>query len=236
MQVWAAIDLLQGSVVTLVQGRADEKTVWADDPIRFADRWQKEGADGLHLIDLDAAFQKGSNKDAIMRIIENAKVPVQVGGGLRDRKTAAEWLEKGAERVVVGTMAYKEPSALAELLLDYGPERVVVAADYKNGSIMTKGWTERESVPLLDAVRQLEKGGVGNILATSVGRDGTGSGPDLEVIRGICTTTRMKVLASGGIRDARDLDELQEAGADGAVLGRALYEGTIRMSDIRGRC
>jgi phosphoribosylformimino-5-aminoimidazole carboxamide ribotide isomerase len=236
MRVWAAIDLLQGSVVTLVQGRADEKTVWADDPIRFADRWQKEGADGLHLIDLDAAFQKGSNKDVIMRIIENAKVPVQVGGGLRDRKTAAEWLDNGAERIVVGTMAYKEPSTLAELLLEYGSERVVVAADYKDGSIMTNGWTERESVPLSEAVMQLEKGGVANILATSVGRDGTGSGPDLEVIRGICATTRMNVLASGGIRDARDLDDLEEAGADGAVLGRALYEGTIKMSDMRGRC
>jgi phosphoribosylformimino-5-aminoimidazole carboxamide ribotide isomerase len=235
MQIWAAIDLLEGSVVTLVQGRASERTVWKDDPIRFAERWQQEGADGLHVIDIDAALQEGSNKEVILRIVRNAKVPVQVGGGVRDRKTAGEWLDAGVERIVLGTMAYKEPKALAELLRDWGQSRIVVAADYKNGAIMTGGWTKRQGIPLFDAVREMEKNGVMNILTTSVGRDGTGSGPDLETISKICRVTRMNVLASGGIRDARDLEKLEEAGADGAILGRALYEEKIKISDARRR-
>jgi phosphoribosylformimino-5-aminoimidazole carboxamide ribotide isomerase len=235
MQVWAAIDMLEGSVVTLVQGRAHERTVWKEDPVRLAERWQEEGADGLHVIDLDAAFQTGSNKEIILRIIRNAKVPVQVGGGVRDRETAREWLHSGAERIVVGTMAYKDPAALTELLRDWGSSRVVVAADYKNGTIVAGGWTESQGIPIFDAVRQMEENGVMNILTTSVGRDGTGSGPDLETISKICGATQMNVIASGGIRDAHDLEKLQEAGADGAILGRALYEERIRISDVRGR-
>jgi phosphoribosylformimino-5-aminoimidazole carboxamide ribotide isomerase len=235
MQVWAAIDLLEGSVVTLLQGKASERTVWNEDPIRLAERWEREGADGLHIIDLDAAFQKGSNKDVITRIVRNAKVPVQVGGGVRDPRSAGEWLEAGVERVVVGTLAYRDPAALVNLLRDWGSKRIVVAADYKNGAIMTGGWTESQGIQLFDAVKQIEKSGVTNILATSVGRDGTGTGPDVETVGRICASTGMKVIASGGIRDVRDLERLGEVGADAAILGRALYEGTIKISEARGR-
>lgn len=232
MQLWAAIDIMEGSVVTLVQGRASEKTVWKEDPLTIAERWQGDGADGLHLIDLDAAFQKGSNREIMLRIIKRASVPVEVGGGMRSKGIVDLWLKEGIERVVVGTIAYKEPATLKEILQVHGPEKIVVAADYRNGTIVTKGWTENQGIPLLEAVHEMQRNGVMNLLATSVGRDGMASGPDVETIATICNSG-MKVIASGGIRNAEDLDRLSQAGAEGAILGRALYEGTVSLSAYR---
>ena len=234
MQTWAAIDVLEGAVVTLLQGKPSEKTVWREDPISYAARWQDEGAYGLHLIDLDAAFQRGSNRETILGIVRRAYVPVQVGGGIRDRESARAWLDSGADRIVLGTMVYKNRDLFLELLRDYGRERIVVATDYRDGAITTEGWTERSGTGILQAVEELETLGVSNILATSVGKDGTGSGPDLETITRIRRATKMSLLASGGIRDAQDLENLERAGADGAVLGRALYEEKIRTSDVGG--
>lgn len=233
LQLWAAIDILEGSVVTLVHGKVSRRTTWEENPLRYAERWQDEGAYGLHVIDLDSAFQKGSNRDMILQIIRKARVPVELGGGMRNRELVSEWLAAGAERVVVGTMAYKEPAVLMELIRKHGPEKIVVAADYKDGIITTSGWSENQGITLRDAVMGLEKKGVKNILTTSVGRDGTGSGPDLKTIDEICGLTKMNVLASGGIRDAKDLGALERAGAKGAILGRALYEETVRMSETR---
>jgi phosphoribosylformimino-5-aminoimidazole carboxamide ribotide isomerase len=234
MELWAAIDLMEGSVVTLVQGRPGEKTRWTEDPLQFAERWQTEGADGLHIIDLDAAFERGSNRETIMKIIKNASVPVQVGGGLRTEEGARKWLADGASRVIIGTMAYSQPSVLVELLDSYGPERVVVAADYKDGEVVTKGWKEGQGISLESAVEKFERAGVTNLLTTSVGRDGTGSGPDVETVSTLSRTTRMGIIASGGIRDARDLENLAEAGAKGAVIGKALYDGTLKLSETKG--
>ena len=235
MMIWAAIDLMDGSVVTLTKGRVTERKVWSSDALDLAMRWEEEGADGLHVIDLDAAFVKGSNEELVSSIIRRAGIPVQVGGGVRDAETARRLMEKGAARVIVGTMAYKEPSVLRELLLELGPERLVVAADYAGSSIVTRGWTERQGIPLLKAIKALEEEGIENVLTTSVGRDGTGRGPDLAVIGEVCRSTRMKVTASGGIRDAGDLAKLEDAGADGAVVGRALYEEKIKLAGTRRR-
>jgi phosphoribosylformimino-5-aminoimidazole carboxamide ribotide isomerase len=234
IELWAAIDLMDGSVVTLVQGRPGEKTRWTEDPLQFAERWQTEGADGLHIIDLDAAFERGSNRETVMKIIKNASVPVQVGGGLRTEEVARRWLADGASRVIIGTMAYSQPSVLAKLLDSYGPERVVVAADYKDGEVVTKGWKEGQGISLESAVGKFERAGVTNLLTTSVGRDGTGSGPDVETISTLSRTTRMGIIASGGIRDGRDLENLAGAGARGAVIGKALYDGTLKLSEAKG--
>jgi len=232
MQLWAAIDLLEGAVVTLTRGRASERTVWKDEPLPIAEKWEAEGAHGLHLVDLDAAFQRGSNRETILRIIKKAKVPVEVGGGIRTAEAVGEWLAAGAERVIVGTMAYRDPALLSVLLHRYGTGRIVVAADYKEGVIVTKGWTQSQGITLNEAVKGLEARGVKYVLTTSVGRDGTGSGPDVETIARLCNSTKMSVIASGGIRDPRDIEELEKAGARAAVLGRALYEGGVEMSQI----
>lgn len=233
MEIWAAIDVLGGSVVTLRQGRASEVKTWGGSPLEFARRWQSEGAGGLHVIDLDAAFQTGSNKERILEIVGDASVPVQVGGGVRDRKAAEAWLDSGAERVVLGTVAFQDPNVLTGLLHNYGPSRVVVATDYRDGKIVTRGWTEDQGLPIIEAVERMEGIGVSNILTTSVGRDGLGLGPDLGTTRSVCKATLMNVIASGGIRDLGDIMDLEEAGAEGVVLGRSIYEGGIKMSEAR---
>lgn len=234
MELWAAIDLLGGRVVTLRQGKPEERTTWKGRPEDVASRWQDEGADGLHVVDLDAAFEKGSNnREETLRIIANARIPIEVGGGIRSVESVKEWIDAGAERVVVGTLAYREPATLVELVGKFGPERIVVAADYKDMSIAVKGWTQSQGLSLFEAVKQLEASGVRNILTTSVGRDGTGNGPDIRTLGRVCASTRMKVLASGGIRNLEDLKEIAKAGAWGAILGKAIYEGTVSLSETK---
>jgi phosphoribosylformimino-5-aminoimidazole carboxamide ribotide isomerase len=234
LELWAAIDLLSGSVVTLKQGKEEMKTVWDEGPVELAARWEKEGADGLHIIDLDAAFGKGSNQKTISKILEKAKIPVEVGGGVRSLEAAESWLDSGATRVIVGTLAYKEPETLAELLRKRGADKVVVASDYSDGKVVTSGWTTSQGVSLLEAARRLEAAGVVNLLATAVGRDGMAAGPDLDAMRVLCASSRkLKVLASGGIRNLADLFEIERRGPVGAVIGRALYEGSVDLADTK---
>ena len=179
LELWAAIDLLSGSVVTLKQGKEEMKTTWEEGAVEVAARWESEGADGLHIIDLDAAFGKGSNSKTISKILERAKIPVEVGGGVRSRAAAESWLESGAARVILGTLAYKEPETLSGLLRQRGPEKIVVASDYSDGKVVTSGWTASQGVGVLEAARRFEAAGVVNLLATAVGtgRDGDGPGP-----------------------------------------------------------
>ncbi len=235
MELWAAIDLLGGAAVTLVQGRADEKTVWNASPLEFAGRWQDAGADGLHVIDLDAAFGSGSNREVVARIVRESSVPVQVGGGIRSAEAARQWLEAGASRVVLGTLVFGEPNAAKELIEAHGAERLVAAADYRDGEIVTRGWKESQGIGVLQAVMSLEAQGFRNLLATSVGRDGTESGPDIATVEQLSSVTKMKVMASGGIRDVEDLARLEGAGAWATVIGRALYEGRVELAEARRR-
>lgn len=233
MELWAAVDLMDGSAVTLVQGRPEQKTVWNQPPVELAKRWESEGADGIHVVDLDAAFARGNNEDAISSMIEVVEIPVQVGGGMRTGERVKEWLERGAARVVLGTMAYRNPNVLGNLLASCGPGRLVVAADYKDGEVVTGGWKDGQGVSVLDAARNFEKAGVLNLLSTCVGRDGMASGPDVETVRILSDETDMKIIASGGIRDVKDLSRLKDAGAEGAIIGRALYDGSIKLAEAK---
>jgi len=232
--LWAAIDLLRGAVVTLKQGKEAMKTTWGEGALEVAARWEREGADGLHIIDLDAAFGKGSNRETIMTILKRAEIPVEVGGGVRSLSIAESWLESGAARVIVGTLAYKEPETLSKLLRMRGAEKVVVASDYADGKVVTSGWKVRQDVGVLDAARGFEATGVVNLLVTAVGRDGMGTGPDLATMKALCDSSRrLRVIASGGIRDVDDLKKIEYAGAEGAVIGRALYDGGVTMGKAK---
>jgi phosphoribosylformimino-5-aminoimidazole carboxamide ribotide isomerase len=233
MEIWAAIDLHSGRAVTLVHGDMKRAITWKDDPRDAAKRWAREGADGLHIIDLDAVFDSGSNIDVVGEIVRQSEIPVQIGGGIRSQADAESRLKMGASRVILGTLAYREPETLSRLLDTYGPERIMVAADYREGKLVTKGWRWRERVSLMEVIRRFERAGVDTALVTSVENDGTAGGPDLETIRRVCPSTTLKILCSGGIRNVSDIEELRRAGARGAVLGRALYQGTIRLADCR---
>ena len=236
MELWAAIDLLGGSVVTLRQGREADRTSWKEGPLDLAKRWEDEGADGLHIVDLDAAFGKGSNRKTVLSIVEASKIPVEVGGGVRSVEVAEELLDGGASRVILGTIAYADPEALLGLIRSRGGSRFVVAADYsEGGEVVVRGWTAGMGLTVFQAARRMERTGVETLLVTAVGRDGMAEGPDVATIGRLCPEVKMKVLASGGIRDSGDLQRLAEAGASGAVIGRALYDGGVRLRDARAR-
>ena len=233
LELWAAIDLHSGAVVTLKQGKEATKTTWGEGALDVAARWEREGADGLHIIDLDAAFGKGSNRETIVKILRKAKIPVEVGGGVRSLSDAESWLAAGASRVILGTLAYKEPETLSKLLRTRGAERVVAASDYADGKVVTSGWKTRQDDGVLDAAKRFAEAGVVNLLATAVGRDGMGTGPDLATMRALCASRRLRVIASGGIRDVNDLKGIELAGAAGAVIGRALYDGGVSLREAR---
>ena len=231
-EIWAAIDLHLGQVVSLRKGKLEETKVWSTTPLQVANRWQREGASGLHVVDLDAALGHTSNRTVVESIVRNAKIPVQIGGGIRSLDDARRWLSVGADRVILGTLAYANPSELHDILVTLGPERIVVALDYRNHTIVTHGWTKKRDLSIVDAVNNLQAAGVETILATATEFDGMANGPDLDTLHIVRGLTRMRILASGGIRAINDVLELQEIGVEGAIAGRALYEGTFRLSEL----
>lgn len=235
LEIWAAIDIRQGRVVTLRKGNPADAQTWDDSPLAAAERWEREGATGLHIVDLDGAFSEGSNLTAVESISRKSGIPVQVGGGIRTVAQAKALLDLGMARVILGTVAYNEPSVLKAMLPTLGPEKIVVALDYRNTQVVTKGWTSESSLNVLDALEKLEDSGVKTVLATAVEYDGTALGPDIETLRKLRASTRMKILASGGIRNLTDIRELEALWIDGAVVGKALYEGTLHLSEISQR-
>jgi phosphoribosylformimino-5-aminoimidazole carboxamide ribotide isomerase len=221
-----------GRVVSLQQGKPSELIEWNMDPVQAARRWEREGADGLHVVDLDRALGSASNESSVHDVLKAASIPVQVGGGIRTVAYALKLLALGANRLVVGTLAYTEPHALRDLLRAAGPESLVVAADYRGGRILTNGWTRSRKLGLTGAAERAQRLGIRTMLVTATERDGTGTGPDLAAYRKLRGATKLRILASGGIRSADDLRKLGDLGVDGAILGRGIYDGSIRMSEL----
>lgn len=239
MRVIPAIDLMGGQVVRLLRGNPADKTVYSDDPLAVARRWEDDGADMLHIVDLDAAIGGGSkggggNLPIVRDLCRLARVPVEIAGGLRTEDAVSSMLDSAPEsRVVVGTLAFAERAALRRLLERYGPHRIVVSADHSGGSIVVDGWQRDTGVPLLDGVSSLVRDGAREFLLTDVGRDGAMTGPDLDWLRRACAVPRASVIASGGISSADDVGLVRRAGAAGVVLGRALYEGRVSVQEAK---
>ena len=250
MRVIPAIDLMGGQVVRLLRGNPADKTVYSDDPLAVARRWEDDGADMLHIVDLDAAIGGGSkggrggrggrgrggvgNLPIVRDLCRLARVPVEIAGGLRTEDAVSSMLDSAPEsRVVVGTLAFAERAALRRLLERYGPHRIVVSADHSGGSIVVDGWQRDTGVPLLDGVASLVRDGAREFLLTDVGRDGAMTGPDLDWLRRACAVPCASVIASGGISSADDVGLVRRAGAAGVVLGRALYEGRVSVQEAK---
>lgn len=236
--VFPAVDLKGGRCVRLVQGMRGRETVYSDDPVQVALRWQGEGARFLHIVDLDGAWEgMPVNWDVVRRIVEAVEVPVQLGGGLRSLRAVERVLEAGVERAVLGTVAVTEPEVVAEALRHFGPERMVVGVDVRGGEVAVRGWTEGAGVrPVEFGARMRELGAVW-ALYTDISRDGTLSGPNIEAIRKFAETTGLRVIASGGIaslEDVRRVGALEPYGVEGMVLGRALYEGRFSLEEAMG--
>jgi phosphoribosylformimino-5-aminoimidazole carboxamide ribotide isomerase len=225
-----AIDLRGGRAVRLRRGDPSEETAYANDPVEVAQRFQEQGARRLHVIDLDAVLGEGDNREAIGAICRAVVVPVQVGGGIRSLEAAAAVFEAGAARAILGTAAAADASFVARAVEEFA-ERVVVAVDVRGGHLMIDGW--REEGPVLEsALSGLNEAGAPRYLVTAIARDGTLDGPDLTLYRQVLKLTDRPVIASGGVRNAEDVWALRDIGCEAAVTGKALYEKTLKLSQV----
>lgn len=231
LEVWPSIDLMNGKVVRLTKGRPDTAKVYSDNPMAVAKRWIEGGADGLHIIDLDATLNLGENRATISSLVGISRIPIQVGGGVRSIREAEDLFKLGVYRVLVGTMAFHSPQELKQLIHTYGDERVMVALDYMHGMVMVKGWTQPTGVGLRESLERLRASGVKLFLLTSIDKDGTLTGPDTNTLKHIVELEDIEIFASGGIRSIRDLEKLKQLGVRGVVLGKALYEGIIELKE-----
>jgi phosphoribosylformimino-5-aminoimidazole carboxamide ribotide isomerase len=231
-----AIDLRGGRVVRLVEGDPSRQTEYGRDPAEVARRFESAGAALLHVVDLDGALDAGTGRDAneaaVAAICRSVSIPVQVGGGLRSGPDVNRVVEAGAARVVLGTTAVARPGFVAEVLDAHGPDRVVVALDVRAGRVMVEGWRSAAG-PLESVLRAMDSAGAPRYLVTGIEMDGTLRGPDVELYRKVLGLTTRPVLASGGVRDAGDVGALAALGLEGVVVGKALYEGTLSLRELR---
>ena len=234
MIIIPAIDIKNGRCVRLRQGRKDEETVFSDDPAKMAMRFDEDGAELIHVIDLDGAFKKSpQNLNSIKKIIESVKTCVQVGGGIRDKKTIRMFIDLGAKKVVIGTEAIKNPELVKDSCKEF-PDQVVVGVDARNGMVAIEGWTETTKVEALDLAKQFEDCGVAAINFTDIHRDGMQTGPNIKETMIIAQNISIPVVASGGvstIEDIKNLIELNKFGVTGIITGRALYSGKLNLKE-----
>ena len=234
MILYPAIDIRGGGAVRLLQGDYERETSYDADPVDAARRWADEGAEFLHVVDLDGA-RSGSpeNLDAVRRIAAAVPCPVQVGGGLRDADSVAAVLRAGVERAVIGTAALTDPEFLDAMLRSHG-ERIVVSVDARGGRVALAGWTEESDTDVADAVSSLTERGVARFLCTAIEVDGTMEGPAIEELKRVAAATGVDVIASGGVGTLTDIEALAAAApanVAGVIVGRALYEGRFTVAE-----
>jgi phosphoribosylformimino-5-aminoimidazole carboxamide ribotide isomerase len=233
MEIIPAIDLMKGKVVRLVHG--DPKTAKIYDcfgePPEIAEKWKKEGAKSLHIIDLDAALGLGDNLAMIAKIAETADLPIQVGGGIRKLETVEKLFGMGISRVILGALAFREPSAITKIHDRFSLGRVIVALDDKDGKIMVEGWKTSTQISMEEALAKFSSLQVKTFLITSIARDGTLSGPDVKTLEKTCAYPSVSIIAAGGISSLRDLALLKQIGVEGTVIGKALYEGLFTLRE-----
>ena len=232
MEIIPAIDLRGGNCVRLYQGDYARETVFSDAPLAVAQRWQAEGGQRLHIVDLDGAHSGNpANLAAITAITRALAIPVQVGGGVRSADTAAGLFDAGAARVVIGTAAVSNPELVEELCRRFGSERVVVALDARDGLVAIRGWTETSAITATDLARRMADLGVVRLLYTDISRDGTLEEPNYAATAALAQDSGLAVLSAGGVGAAEHVANLVPTGAEAAIIGRALYTGDITIAD-----
>jgi phosphoribosylformimino-5-aminoimidazole carboxamide ribotide isomerase len=233
MRVIASIDLMNGNVVRLVRGDPANKVVYSDNPIETARKWETTGADMLHVVDLDATLRTGiNNNEIIFKIIDAVKIPVQVAGGIRSVQSIKEMLNKNAAKVVLGTMAYKEPDSIRQIAKKMA-ERLVISIDQNNGRVMIDGWREATEYGIADAINLFMAMGIREFLLTSIDRDGTLSGPDVMILSLASSFANSRIIASGGVSSLEDIIRVRSAGCYSVILGKALYDGKVSIEKVK---
>jgi len=230
-----AIDLKNGKCVRLRQGRMEDETVFSENPLEMAERWVKEGATRLHLIDLDGAFVGSPKNHKIIREICKAypDLPVQVGGGIRDENTVESYLEDGVRYTIIGTRAVSEPHFVNDLCFEF-PGHIIIGLDAKDGKVAIDGWSKLSHHDVIDMAQHFEHDGVAAIIYTDISKDGMMQGVNVEATVKLAQSIRVPVIASGGVtnlEDIRRLCNVKEEGISGVIIGRALYEGTIDLAE-----
>ena len=236
MLIIPAIDLRDGRCVRLKQGRKDDVTEYEGDPIEVAKGFQNQGAQWLHVVDLDGAFAESNstNRQKLKSIVEAVNVPVQFGGGLRRFTDVEQALQLGVSRVVIGTLAVESPEILRTLLDSFGSDRLAVGIDAKSDQVVIRGWEESQPISALDLARDVVRAGVKRIIYTDVARDGMLDGPNFEMTRMMAHESGASVTASGGVsslEDIKRLKKLEDSGVDSLIVGRAIYEKRFTLEE-----
>ena len=237
MKIIPAIDLMNGEVVRLVKGDPNQKTVYSNNPVEIAKKWENSGADMLHLVDLDATLGLGNNYETLKEICQNISIPVQVAGGLRDVTKIANTLEF-AQRVVIGTLVMQlkqseQESILLEMVSQFGKDKLVISIDHVDGEIVTHGWQKNTGLKLQDVTNEFVKDGFSEFLTTNVSKDGTLQGPDIISLKEVCQINGTNIIASGGISKLDDVQDVKKYNPYGVILGKALYEGLISIEEAK---
>lgn len=231
MQIWPAIDLRGGKCVRLQQGDYSRETVFGEDPAGMARHWVQQGAECLHLVDLDGAREgRPVNGAAVRAIVEAVGVPCELGGGIRDERSITEMLALGVERVVIGTKALREPLWFRAMCRRY-PGKLVLGIDARDGRVATEGWLATSQTPAIELARQYAGEPVAALIVTDIASDGMLSGPNLEALRQMRRAVEVPLVASGGVTRVEDIRDLAEVPVEGCIIGRALYEGTLTLKE-----
>lgn len=231
LQLLPAVDVADGQAVRLVQGAAGSETAYGD-PLEAALAWQNDGAEWIHLVDLDAAFGRGSNAELLADVVRRLDVKVELSGGIRDDESLTRALATGATRVNIGTAALEDPQWCDRICAEYG-DRVAIGLDVRGRTLAARGWT-REGGDLYEVLARLDKAGASRYVVTDITKDGTMRGPNLDLLREVCAATDKPVIASGGVstlEDLRALATLEPVGVEGVIAGKALYAGAFTVRE-----
>nr|NJM01126.1 1-(5-phosphoribosyl)-5-[(5-phosphoribosylamino)methylideneamino]imidazole-4-carboxamide isomerase [Desulfobacula sp.] len=234
MIIIPAVDIKQGKCVRLLQGRMEETTQYSENPLDMAQRWEKEGAGLIHVVDLDGAFAKEvKNLKTIQSILSGIQIPIQVGGGIRDLKTIEMYINMGVSRVIIGSEALYNPGFVKEACIRF-QGCIVVGIDARNGKVAVEGWSRTSETKAVDLAKQFESCGVAAINFTDIHRDGMQTGPNIEETAALAEAVSIPIIASGGVstlQDIKNLLQIESKGVAGVITGKALYEGTLDLKE-----
>jgi len=233
MKVLAAIDIIEDDVVRLTKGDKSTKKVYSNDPVKVAKKWEEEGADMLHIVDLDAAFGNESNNlSTISEILHSVNIPIQIGGGIRHLENFEKIVRMGFSKLVIGTMAHTNLDHLRLLCKNYS-DKIVISLDEINRKVMINGWKSPSNYNIEEAISRFNKLGINIFLVTSIIKDGTLSGPDVVTLNSINTDRKSRIIASGGISSLIDVLRVRSIGCDSVILGKALYEARLDIKKVK---
>lgn len=236
MIIFPAIDIKDNKCVRLLQGDFNKVNIYGDDPSQMAKKWEEKGAEFIHIVSLNGARREGNiNDDSIKKIIQSVKIPIQIGGGVRDEKRIEDLLDMGVNRVIIGSMAVKNKELLKDLVKKY-KEKIVVSIDAKNGKVAIEGWEEVSSLDSVELCKELEEIGAKTIVYTDISKDGMMIGPNFNIYEKLSKETSLDIIASGGVTTLEDVKKLNLMNLYGAIIGKSLYENKIELEEALSLC